>query len=298
MRFEHIHVDLVGPLPTSSEGYRYCLTVIDRRTYWPEAFPLKDITAETVAKNLYNGWITRFGCPLRLTSDQGRQFESDLFKKLLALLGINKIRTTPYHPQSNGAIERWHRSLKVSLTARLIEKSSSWVDELSTVLFGLRAAVRSDNNISAAEMTYAQTIRLPSDFYDTQQSANECDDFTYVQKLRGILNSFGPKPKSHSTKSFFVHPELRDCNFVFVRNEVHKPLKPTYDGPYRVLQRRTKVYEVQFPNRKVRVSIDRLKPAYLVELSTSNVDRNASDSESRTITRSGRVSRRPVRFAS
>ncbi|KAL4718012.1 hypothetical protein ACJJTC_012837 [Scirpophaga incertulas] len=177
-------------------------------------------------------------------------------------------------------------------------QATSWVDELSTVLYGLRAAVRTDNNISAAEMTYAQTIRLPSDFYDTQKVVS-CDDYSLVQKLRSILNSLKPNSKSHSSKSFFIHPDLRECEFVFVRNDVHKPLKPTYDGPYRVLKRGTKVYEIQFPNRIVNISIDRLKPAYTIQESASETVNIAksSDSESRTVTRYGRVTRRPVRFA-
>ena len=99
-RFEHIHVDIVGPLPTSQEGYRYCVTMIDRFTRWPEAIPVTDITADTIAKAIYEGWICRFGCPLTLTSDQGRQFESEVFKSLLNLLGIKKTRTTAYHPQA------------------------------------------------------------------------------------------------------------------------------------------------------------------------------------------------------
>lgn len=131
-RFEHIHVDIVGPLPTSEEGYKYLVTIIDRCTHWPEAFPIREITANVVAKVIYDGWITRFGCPVRLTSDQNRQFESSLFQHLMKCMGIDKIRTTPYHPQSNGAVERWHRSLKVALMSRL--DSKSWVEELSTVL--------------------------------------------------------------------------------------------------------------------------------------------------------------------
>ncbi|KAJ0169186.1 hypothetical protein K1T71_015313 [Dendrolimus kikuchii] len=75
-RFEHIHVDIVGPLPTSQEGYKYCIIIIDRFTRWPEAIPAVDITAETVARAIYEGWICRFGCPKTLTSDQGKQFES------------------------------------------------------------------------------------------------------------------------------------------------------------------------------------------------------------------------------
>lgn len=165
-RFEHCHIDIVI-MPTTAEVFRYILTMIDRFTHLPEAFPMKDITAETVAKTFYEGWITRFGCPAKLTSDQGRQFESHLFAELMALFGIKRIRTTPYHPQSNGAVERWHRALKAALMARLGLKS--WVDELPTVMLGLRAAVRADTNLSAAELTYGSSIKLPGEFYVKSQ---------------------------------------------------------------------------------------------------------------------------------
>lgn len=272
-RFEHIHVDIVGPLPTSPEEYRYLVTIIDRTSRWPEAIPVKDISADTVARVVYDQWVCRYGVPIFLTCDQGRQFESHLFRELMKLLGIQRNHTTPYHPQSNGAVERWHRSLKAALSARLISTKGSWVEQLSTVLLGLRAAGRSDCNISAAEMTFGQNLRLPGDFYDPSPQNVSSDNYSLVEKIRNNINQLKPVTTSHSSlKPFFVHPDLQNCEFVFVRDDtVRKPLKPPYDGPYRVVKKGTKVFVIQYPNRQAAISIDRLKPAYILcEDSTQN----------------------------
>ncbi|GFX34786.1 transposon Tf2-9 polyprotein [Trichonephila clavipes] len=125
-RFDHVHLDLIGPLPPSN-GYTYCLTMIDRFSKWPEAQPLKDITAETVAEAFFSSWVSRFGTPAILTTDRGRQFESSLFKALSKLLGVQKCRTTGYHPQANGMIEELHRPLKSAIKCHATER---WTEVL------------------------------------------------------------------------------------------------------------------------------------------------------------------------
>lgn len=159
-RFKHINIDLVGPLP-KSDGYRYMLTCMNRFSRWPTATPLADIEAKTVARALINSWIPNFGVPHEIT-DQGRQFESQLFNELAKLCGAKHIRTTAYHPQANGLIERFHRTMKSALKCH----DSSWTDALPLVLLGLRAALKPDLDASPAEMLYGQTISLPGDFIE------------------------------------------------------------------------------------------------------------------------------------
>ena len=115
-RFSHIHLDLVGPLPCS-QGYTYMLTLLDRFTRWPEVYPLINMTTSTVTKKLLEEYIPRFGVPQVITTDRGRQFESELFRQLGDCLGVQRIRTSAYHPRANGMVERFHRSLKTALKA-------------------------------------------------------------------------------------------------------------------------------------------------------------------------------------
>lgn len=312
-RFEHIHVDIVGPLPTAPQGFRYLITIIDRCTRWPEAFPVQEIGADVVSKCIYEGWIVRYGCPIRITTDQGRQFESSLFRKLMFFLGIHKIRTTPYHPQANGAVERWHRSLKAALMTRL-NGNTTWVEELPTVLFGLRAAIRTDSQISAAELAFGKTIRLPGEFYDRSQQKDCNDPSSLVEKIRENISHYRPTRDNVDSRMIFVYSALQDCRYVFVRDDkVHKSLKQPHDGPFKVLERSTKVFKIQLPEREAYISIDGLKPAFVIKENESSVSNNvpiipSDDSrlshntpqvllDKQKVTRSGRVIRTPVRFA-
>ena len=86
-RFSHVHLDLVGPLP-SSQGYSYILTMIDRTSRWPEAVPLSSITAESCSRAFISTWVSRFGVPALLTSDRGAQFTSSIWSEVCPILGI------------------------------------------------------------------------------------------------------------------------------------------------------------------------------------------------------------------
>ncbi|CAK9801715.1 Protein NYNRIN [Anthophora quadrimaculata] len=163
-------MDIVGPLPMS-RGYRYCVTCVDRYTRWLEVFPVEDITAETVAYALLSGWIARYGAPLRITTDQGRQFESALFKQLSLMIGTKHLRTTTYHPAANGMVERFHRQLKSAIVCH----ADGWAAALPVVLLGIRAAWKDDIKATPAEMLYGEPIRLPGELLTTRRTANVND---------------------------------------------------------------------------------------------------------------------------
>lgn len=101
-RFEHVHIDIA--VMRVVDGYRYMCTFVDRATRWIEAVPMVDTTATKVAQVFFNVWIARFGVPLRVTTDRGPQFRSDLFSEFCRLLGTEHIQTTGYHPQANGLV--------------------------------------------------------------------------------------------------------------------------------------------------------------------------------------------------
>ncbi|XP_028173258.1 uncharacterized protein LOC114362170 [Ostrinia furnacalis] len=240
--------------------------MIDRATGWPEAIPLKDITAESISEAVYSSWIVRFGCPLRITTDQGRQFESHLFTNLTKRLGITKIHTTAYHPQANGKIERWHRTLKSALMSR--GNTEKWVNELPTVLLGLRASLRDDTEISAAELVYGTTLKLPGDFFETTKPNLDTDAF--LHELREHIRNLSAVPQKQPREGkTFVHPALKTCKYVFVRcDHVTKPLTPPYTGPFKVMEHGDKYFKIMISDVIKTISIDRLKPAFIVHSNT------------------------------
>ena len=253
-RFEHIHVDLVGPLPQSS-GFSYLFTIVDRTTRWPEAIPLNGVAAADCAAALVSGWIQRFGVPSVITSDRGAQFTSSLWAALCSILSISHVQTTAYHPQSNGLVERFHRRLKEALQARAA--GPDWLTHLPWVLLGIRTSVPLEGGPSPAEAVMGCQPMLPGEFL----SAGEPPLEEFLAKLK--TNSLQPpRPILHKNTDLptALPPDLAAAEFVFIRRDsVAPPLTPPYTGPFKVLRRSLHTFQVQVGNRSETISTHRLK---------------------------------------
>ncbi|XP_064473233.1 uncharacterized protein LOC135387933 [Ornithodoros turicata] len=224
---------------------------------------MPDISAATVAATFTSTCVARFEVPSTITTDRGRQFESCLFSALTTLLGSQRIRTTSYHPASNGMVERFHRQLKAALKAH--PNLTSWTEVLPVVLLGLRSVFKPDLGCTVAELVYGTTLRLPGEFLVSPKATPPPDPADYVSRLKAIFDQLRPAPpRQPSSSRLYVHDDLATCTHVFVRvDAVRKPLQPPYTGPYQVVSRTSKFFSLIINGKQEQVSIDRLKPAYI-----------------------------------
>lgn len=210
--------------------------------------------------------MARFGVPLRLTTDQGAQLESKLFTELNKLLGTQKLRTTAYHPQANGMIERWHRSLKNAIKCHA---KSRWMESLPIILLGLRSVILESITASPAELVYGTTLRLPYQYFEQSKPDVSSDPNIFVERLKEKMNNLIPVPSSnHNKQQVFVHKGMDSCTHVFIRHDgVRKSLQPTYEGPFEVISKNSKYFTVNVKGKIKPITIDRLKPMFTAVIS-------------------------------
>ena len=118
---ERVALDILGPLPDSDRGNKYVLIIGDYFSKWTEAYAIPNQEAMTVARVLVEEFMARFGIPRQIHSDQGRNFEPKVFHEMCKLLGMDKTRTTPLLPQSDGMVERFNRTIEGMLSKFVAE---------------------------------------------------------------------------------------------------------------------------------------------------------------------------------
>ena len=157
--FEKMATDIVGPFPRSIRGFKYLLTTICLASKYPDVIPLRDMSAASVAEGLVEVF-SRTGLPRVLLSDQGTQFMSGLMKELCCRLGIARITTSTYHPQSNGCLERLHGTL-TPMIRKAAEEKLSWPEQVKYALFALRGMPARDTGFSPYEIVYGRKFPSP-----------------------------------------------------------------------------------------------------------------------------------------
>jgi len=257
-RFETLHIDLVGPLPPS-EGYTYLFTMIDRKTRWFEAVPLRNISAETVVKNLITHWISRYGIPKSIISDRGTQFESLLFNELSKQLGIKHLSTTAYHPQTNGMVERFHRTLKTSLAIHAAT-THQWTRSLPYILLGWRNTPSKTTGASPAQLLFGTGISMPDQLVDFNSSPT----FLELEAARNHFLSLDSNPSFSSSHAFkpYVPKSFTNATHVWMRTISDSSLKPRYTGPFQLIAINDNVAQVSVEGVAQSINLSRLKPAF------------------------------------
>jgi Integrase core domain len=173
------------------------LTIIDRSSRWPEAVPVSSTTAAACASAFFHHWVSRFGVPAVVTSDRGVQFTSSLWSSMCQLFAIRHLQTPAYHPQANGAIERFHRRLKDALRAR--GAAADWYNHLPWVLLAIRTASRNEESPSPAELLFGAHLVVPGQFVAASEDPPPSDSF--LQQLRSFVDASAPPPILHNRPS-------------------------------------------------------------------------------------------------
>ena len=251
--FESVAFDIVGPMPKGKGGHRFLLTAICMSSRWPEALPMKSITAKAVSLGMAE-IFSRTGIPLQLVTDQGAQFVGSVVTQLCRNLHIEKIQTTPYHPEGNGVVERMHGTLGAMLT-KAASQGLDWVGQVPFALFALRAAPNRDSMFSPFELVYGIQVRTPLDIIHqgwAQLEFEELDTDEWAEWLverlqvwHDIMKDRGEEASKKRKKEFdkkSVERVLEEGDLVLCRvpGMAHK-LEEAWHGPYPIVEKMNRV---------------------------------------------------------
>ena len=178
--FSRIIIDCVGPLPKTKAGHEYLLTIMCASTRFPEAIPLRNIKTKNIVKALVK-FFTFVGLPKSVQSDQGSNFMSGIFQQVMHELGITQYKSSPYHPESQGALERFHQTLKNMIRSYCFDTEKDWDEGIHLLLFAVRESVQESLGFSPFELVFGHTVRGPLKLLKEKFLSNDDSSLNLLQ---------------------------------------------------------------------------------------------------------------------
>lgn len=261
--FERVIVDCVGPLPRTKHGNQYLLTIMCAATRFPEAVPLRTITTRAIVKSLTK-FFSIFGMPRVIQSDQGTNFLSKIFQQVLRTLNIQHVVSSAYHPESQGALERWHQTLKSMLRKYCLQTENDWDEGIPFLLFAAREANQESLGFSPAELVFGHTPRGPlkslkDRFLAPPSPENVLDFVSCFRERLHRANELARKSLSAAQSTMKANYDRSAEPRQFHAGEQVLVLLPSpgatfsahYSGPYAVTERLSETdYVVATPERR------------------------------------------------
>ncbi|XP_019210278.1 uncharacterized protein LOC102075523 [Oreochromis niloticus] len=248
--FELIGMDLIGPLKITSNNNQYICVLIDYVTKWPQAYPLKSKSAEEVSKCILK-FFYQFEAPKRILTDQGKEFVNEINRNVCKILNIQRSLCAPYHPQTNGLVERMNGTIQRALSKLVNEKPEEWDKHLDPVMFGLRTKCHMTTKYSPFFLMFGREARYPTQIPDEYRVDSSVEDILSVEeateeilKLDEVLQAaisntkktqskYQNKNKGRPSPSFTVGMKVWRMN---TRSQQRKggKLDRNYLGPYTI----------------------------------------------------------------
>ena len=263
--WDTLSVDIVGPLP-ADRRHEFIIVFVDCFSRFTILVPASNHTANTVSDALLCHVVPYFGTPRRLLSDRGREFVGDVWGKLTSSLGIQRVLTSPYHPEGNSINERSHRTMDNMLRARLLRDlpSRKWVVEIPGIMLALNAMVHEPHGFSASMIATGREPSLPPDLESEACASPSTEDpVAYVdmvhQRLTLTHQQMTPTPAPEASNPY------HEGDLIFVMTtppERTSKLAPWWKGPF-VVKRVPNAYQVTYEDDMVwrTVHVNHAKPA-------------------------------------
>ncbi|XP_068229342.1 uncharacterized protein [Palaemon carinicauda] len=259
--FDKVILDCVGPLPKSKKQNQYMITMMCSSIRYPDAYPFRNISSKTLIPVLIK-FFTQYGIPKIIQTDRGSNFTSDLFRQVMTAMNIKHTLSSVYHPESQGALERFHQTLKDALTKYCREHQTDWDEVLPFVLYAIRNTRQESLGYSPAKLLYGRKVRGPLEIlYDMwSDQTKEVTLGDYAKNLQGKLES----SRKFAHENLSIAQDKMKLNFdnkaktrsfrpggsVLMLVPIRKTFENRYEGPYTVMSRNKDNYVISTPGKR------------------------------------------------